>query len=97
MTIKITKIEQIIVIKNKNYVINQPVLKLINVLNHILLPNINREILWHMNHNHYQWHMIKFNKYVNKGICLKWLLKTHLIIIKALAKIKMLFLEMKKE
>jgi hypothetical protein len=44
MTIKIIKIGQIIVIKNKNYVINPLVLKLINALNHILLLNINKEI-----------------------------------------------------
>jgi hypothetical protein len=44
MMIKITKAGQTIVIKNKNYAINQRVHKLIEHFAHTVLLNINKEI-----------------------------------------------------
>jgi hypothetical protein len=45
MMIKLIKIDQITVIKNKNYVINPLVLRLTSARVHIQLQNTNKEIL----------------------------------------------------
>lgn len=49
MKIRQVKVEQIIVIKNKNYVINPQDHKLKKLQGHTLSPNINKEIQYHIN------------------------------------------------